>query len=188
MKRREILRYTAILSGAAVIGPVALSISSCSPDTMVKASNFKPSFFNEAEFDMITTLVDVILPETDSPSASSVGVDQMIDHMVGKVFIKEDQSAYKSKFDKLFAYVDQKTELKGISSSSEEDQIKLVGDLQSSEDEDVNSAFKAIKQQSIAYYLTSEEIGTKFLNYLPLPGEYEGCITLASVGGKAWAE
>jgi len=35
--------------------------------------------------------------------------------------------------------------------------------------------------------MVTEEIATNYLNYLPVPGAYEGCITLESVGGKAWA-
>ena len=66
-------------------------------------------------------------------------------------------------------------QLKGIVTSTEE------------KDQMAKSAFLEFKQQTIAYYLSTEEIATNYLNYLPVPGTYESCISLESVGGKAWA-
>lgn len=51
----------------------------------------------------------------------------------------------------------------------------------------LNESYRHIKQQTIAYFLSTEEISTNHLNYLPVPGKYEACISLESVGGKAWA-
>lgn len=48
--------------------------------------------------------------------------------------------------------------------------------------------YEQIKQQAITYWLNSEIIATNHLNYLPIPGKYEACIPLESVGGKAWSE
>jgi len=49
------------------------------------------------------------------------------------------------------------------------------------------AALLDIKQQAVAYYLSTKEIATNYLNYLPIPGEYEPCISLESVNGKVWA-
>ena len=48
-------------------------------------------------------------------------------------------------------------------------------------------AYLNFKQQTVAYYLSTEEVATKFLTYLPVPGKYEACITVEEAGGKAWA-
>jgi len=73
--------------------------------------------------------------------------------------------------------------------TSESQLAQLKGIVVSTEEKDQmeKSAFLEIKQQTIAYYLSTEEIATKYLNYLPIPGKYEPCISLESVGGKAWA-
>ena len=88
----------------------------------------------------------------------------------------------KEKFSESFAALksygtseSQLEQLKGIVASTEE------------KEQMVKSAFLELKQQTIAYYLSTEEIATKYLNYLPIPGKYEACISLESVGGKAWA-
>ena len=78
----------------------------------------------------------------------------------------------------------------GFLEMDEEKKLTTLRDLDNSDDEslgDTKEAFTALKQQAVAYYLTTEEIGTKFLNYLPVPGEYESCISVEETGGKLWA-
>ncbi|PKG96710.1 hypothetical protein [Paraglaciecola sp. MB-3u-78] len=48
-------------------------------------------------------------------------------------------------------------------------------------------AYIDIKQQTVAFYLSTEDIAENYLNYLPIPSEYEPCVPLAELGGKAWA-
>jgi len=47
-------------------------------------------------------------------------------------------------------------------------------------------AYIELKQQVIAYYLTTEEVGREHLNYLPIPGDYEPCISINDVNNRAW--
>jgi hypothetical protein len=51
---------------------------------------------------------------------------------------------------------------------------------------DPNHYFSLIKQLTLWGYFTSEVGSTKALNYLPLPGKYEGCIPYQK-GDKLWA-
>ncbi|GLR16421.1 gluconate 2-dehydrogenase subunit 3 family protein [Portibacter lacus] len=180
MKRREILKYAAVATGAALSAPIILSLNSCKPDDFVKVENYKPTFFNDAQFNTLQSVVDFILPETDSPSASDLGVHQMIDNMVGNVYTEENRTKYKESFEELYR---QLTTGKDFAKENETSQKEIISALNGKAVE----AFREIKQQSVAYYLNTEEIGTKFLNYLPVPGKYEGCISLESVGGKKWA-
>jgi hypothetical protein len=176
MKRRDVLRYTALITGAAISAPLALSLSSCKPDGSA-ALNYTPEFFSLEQFEFIQQLVDIIIPKSDSPSATDVGVHQTIDEMVGKVYEKANQEDYMTNFEALYIHL-----LKDGKLSAEK-----VQSLEERSTGLVKTGYQALKQQTIAYYLSTEEVGTKFLNYLPMPGEYEGCIDLADVGGKAWA-
>ncbi len=54
-------------------------------------------------------------------------------------------------------------------------------------DETVRDGYLHLKQQAIAFYLSSETIAENYLNYLPVPGEFIPCISLEETGGKAWA-
>jgi len=202
MKRREILKYTAYMTGAAVSLPLMSTLlTGCKTDDIAKAKDFKLSFFNKEEFNFVEKMVDIILPATDSPSASAVGVHKMIDTMVGTTYKKEDVDMYRKKFNALKKYLNaisdenafdyglEKTiQGKNFLEFNQDEKIKVLKSLDASkENNEARDAYLNLKQQTISYYLSSEEIGTNFLNYLPVPGEYKGCIELSEVGGKAWA-
>lgn len=181
MKRRDILKYTAYTTGAIISAPVISSLfSSCKAEDFTHINNYKPQFFSNDEFKFIKNIVDVILPKTESPSASEVGVHKVIDGMLAKVYKSSDKNEYRIKFNALKAYLsetdgDLLNKLENLSTSDEEEfKIQKIG-------------LQNLKQQTIAYYLSTEEIGKKHLKYLPVPGEYIGCISLEETGGKAWA-
>ena len=191
MNRREVLRYTAFATGAAVCSPLLGSIlSGYTVDVVDNSVDFELKFFSEMEFAEIRDLIDTILPKTDSPAATEVGVDKMIDSMVGTVYGEEDRAGYKERFTLLINYLNKESGSKEFAELEVNEKIELLQNLDRSQDDELRAARRAyleIKQQTIAYYLSTEEIGKKYLNYLPIPGEYEACIPLSDVGGKAWA-
>ena len=186
MDRRSVLRYAAWFSGAAVSAPLAgVLMSGCSTSVQEAAIGEGLSFFNQGDFDLVTSLVDGILPRTDSPSATDVGVHHMIDHMAGKVFDSEHQKTFADGIAALRAFLQEE----GYEDKGPEEQLSILTTLESGNvpSKKVEDAYRDLKQQVIAYYLTTEEVGMNFLNYLPVPGEYQGCISVEEAGGKAWA-
>jgi hypothetical protein len=190
LKRREILKYTALITGTALSTPLILSLSSCKTDSKTLAAQGELHFFNVDQMPLVRSIIDTILPKTDSPSASDVGVHQSIDQMVGLVYKKDDQITYAAHFEQLSAYINKAANNKPFSQLTEEERLAVLQSLSKSNSVELASAragLSSIKQQTIAYYLNTEEIATTYLNYLPVPGPYVGCISLESVGSKAWA-
>ena len=186
MNRREILKYTALMTGAAVSGPLASSLLlGCQRD---EGSDTELAFFSGGEMTRVKKMADIILPKTDSPSATEVGVHQMIDHMVGSVYPAEDRQVYRLQFDQLDQYLRDNNFDKGLGTDKELALLLALDPPKSSDLTEAGAAFLAFKQQTVAYYLNTEEIGTKFLNYLPVPGEFKPCISVSEVDHKAWAE
>ena len=109
--------------------------------------------------------------------------------MIGSTYSLEDQEKWKINFQALLTKLNEDPEdleFKNVSKNlSLENLEKLRAEVYENE-EPVKAAINDLRQQTIAYYLSTEEIGTKFLNYLPIPGPYEACITVAEVDGKAW--
>lgn len=186
MNRRDILKYTALVTGAAVSGPLASSLLfSCQREG---TSTTSLSFFSESEMKRLQKLVDTILPATDSPAASEVGVHTMIDHMVGTVYPPEDRKAYRMQFERLDQYLRENDFDKDLGTDQELALLLALDPPKSGALAAAATAFLTIKQQTVAYYLNTESIATKFLNYLPVPGAYQACISLEEVDYKAWAE
>jgi len=191
MERRKILKYVAYATGAAVATPLATSLlvscqSEATATAVMDATGSGLSFFKAKEFSVIQEMVDIILPKTDSPSATDVGVHNMIDHMVGNAYRPDAKKEYQEKFAAFYKYLGQKN-YQALDGAGKMDLLSALDKSKEEALKDARSGYLNLKQQTIAYYLTSEEIGTKFLNYLPVPGEYEPCISLEEAGGKAWA-
>ena len=166
-------------TGAALTVPLTSSLlTACSEVKKVEESNYMLSYFNEEDFSSLQDMLDIIIPKTDSPSAVDVGVHQMIDTMVGKVYNPAQQKEFSEKFIALQTF--------GSSKLSVENFKSLMNSAEE-KDQEAKSGLLGLKQQAVAYYLSTEEIGKNYLNYLPVPGAYEPCISLESVGGKAWA-
>lgn len=184
MNRREMLKYTALLTGAAVSGPFASAfLSGCARET----TGTELLFFDTDQFDLLIQIADTILPRTDSPSASDVIVPETVDSMLGLVFDDDFKTIFRNQWAELENFLSGQS----FEQMRQSERVQLLSDLELSQDDEVANAklaFRELKQQVIAYYLNTEEIGTEFLNYLPIPGEYQPCISVEDVNNKAWAE
>lgn len=190
MNRREILKYAAMVTGTAICAPITLSmLSGCSQQSAVNdvtsiSSQSAGQFFNNADLTLLSQVMDVILPKTDTPSPSEVGVPQIIDNMFAKVY----EPQYQEKFMALFAEL--KAYLGNFATLDSAKKLAMLSALETLPADKRSSAYWAyidIKQQCVAFYLSTEQIAENHLNYLPIPGQYKPCISLDEVNGKAWA-
>ena len=184
MKRRELIKYTAYATGAAVCTPLLSTIlSGCSTEGVENKSDYVPAFFSQDEFSLVKELIDIILPATDSPAASEVGVHKIIDKLVSEAYRPDELEGYKLRFSAFVDYLS-KSNFSDLNSNEKK---SFLNEIDQSAGEDARSGFLELKQQTVAFYLSTEKIAKTYLNYLPVPGEYEACITVESVGNKAWA-
>ncbi|MEM9260971.1 MAG: gluconate 2-dehydrogenase subunit 3 family protein [Bacteroidota bacterium] len=208
MNRREILRYVAYTTGAAVSAPFASAfLLACDTDTAtaaeVAAPPYEPKFFSREQYDFITKVADTIIPRTDTPGASDVGVPEVIDRMVGDVYGEEIQAHSKLGLDALRAKLDADnaateggfmalddaaalTYLQGVDAAYKDPELDWS---QATEEEQIlMGTYFELKQMVIAHYFGSEEVATTQLAYDPIPGGYIPCGDLQELsGGKAWA-
>jgi len=225
MERRRVLKITAWMTGSVLTAPLVSSVlSGCQEAKLDPTAKLK--LLDDEQFFFLNKIVEIILPEGEIPGAISLGVPQMIDHMVAVTYSPKKQMEYLRGLNvanKLW-----NNELNQFSQESAENRMTFLKQLEidikdraakkaetglekkeavtvtedfsakveklqeenlSMEEQlEISDAFfQELKQQAIAYYLSTEEINTKYLNYLPVPGEYQACIPLSEIGGKAWA-
>lgn len=186
MKRREIIKYTAWATGATLSAPLMSSLLVGCQSDVTSASTSDLKFFDDKGFKVVSQVVDLILPRTDSPSATDVGVDYTIDHMVATIYTPEEQEEYNGRFQNMAVHLS----TLDFFNKNEKEQTDLLTQVLGYSDpglDDVKGGLTALRQQSIAYYLNTEKVATEFLNYLPVPGKWEPCTPVSEVGGKAWA-
>lgn len=188
MKRREVLKYAA----TAVIGAPFLSTvlfgSTSIPSSIIKA--YKPVFFSDKQLLLVKSITDTILPKTGSPSASEVGVPEKIDSMIPVLNSKNEQAQFMAAFKRLESHIAKEMDGKDFSDLSEKDRFRVLQSLNNSHEPDLEAArwvLWNIKGKTVDYYRKTRVIATEFLNYLPVPGYYDPCVSLTELGGKAWA-
>ncbi len=182
MKRRALIKLVSFSTGAALSAPLMSSlITSCQEVSKIEDTDYTLHLFDLEEFTFLKETIDTILPKTDSPSATEVGVHKIIDTMVGTVYKPEDRDNYRKGFLALKEYV-------SLASENVLASLQKLSKSSIAKDEEAKKSLLELKQQAIAYYLSTEEISKSHLYYLPVPGKYEPCISLEEAGGKLWAE
>ena len=196
MDRRKVLRQTSWLAGAAITAPAMLSLlQSCKSESRL---NWQPTFLANDEAEFISSIVDIILPKTDTPGALDVNVDVFLDRLWAETADETTQAEVKKD---IVDFNDNCKETYGsvFAKCSKEDQQKALEAAEAASGtfnynfwggaagkQEPVGFYRNLKSTAIWAYLSSEEIGKNVLSYDPVPGGYDGCIAADSVGNK-WA-
>ncbi|WP_197493997.1 gluconate 2-dehydrogenase subunit 3 family protein [Lewinella sp. 4G2] len=172
-------------------------MQSCTPDKA--GSSWVPAYFDGDQARFLTAYVDTLLPRTTTPGGVDLGVDHFIDKVLAATnadpeaespmrtgIIDFDTNA-STQFGKVFADLEasQRAQLFSEAEKSSRYQPSVWGTAVG--EQPPISFYRSLKSMALWGYLSSETVGTEILNYLPVPGEYDGDIPLSSVGGKAWS-
>ncbi len=130
---------------------------------------------------LLSEVADVIIPATDTPGAKAAGVEQFIVRVMRDCYQKADQ-------EKFYAGLAQ------LEADSRTNGGKTFLELDAARKHEIvkratmtnKEFFKVMKQLTVAGYFTSEIGATKALEYLPIPGRFEGNVPMKP-GQKAWA-
>ncbi len=214
MDRRKALRNMGLAMGYTVAVPTLFSIAqSCKNETVLE---WTPDFFTPDEGAVLTKLVDIIIPKTDTPSASETQVHLFIDRFTDQVMEPQQQDFVKMSLGRFMekALKDSSKEKAGDLTAEELEPVlaaalKATPEIQTKNFEAIQQYQEAISEGqeallddtisrfafannlrglTIMGYKTSEFIGEEVLAYLPVPGEYIPCGDLQELtGGKAWS-
>ncbi len=194
MDRRQALKKTGLWAGAAMATPSFLSLlQSCKNESR---SEWQPVFLIEQEARTISTMVDMLLPRTETPGALDVKVDIFLDTVFAKAYDKEAQENVRAE---ITAFNDdcKKTYEDVFHQLSETDRIEVLKTSEKTSgtfnkgvwgvavgEQQPVGFYRSLKSMAIWAYCTSEEIGKNVLNYDPIPQEYDGCVPLSEVGNR----
>lgn len=191
MERRDALKNLGKAFGFAVATPTVLSIlQSCSSSDGL---SWAPQFFSSEEGSFLVKAIDVILPATDTPSASEVNVHVFIDKLIAECYDEGRQKWVRNLMSAFTTYVTEASGATSLGAVSEANLVDSFTILFGERDESIPSEaydFAGnLRNMTISAYRGSEYIGENVLAYLPVPGEYVACDDLQTLtGGKAWSE
>lgn len=186
MNRRNAIKRTSIIMGASLsTGTLAGLVAGCKAE---KQLDWQPVFLSRDEARTLSALTDTILPKTETPSASEVGVPEYIDDVVGNFWSEEDQANLKASITQVNKWANDQFG-HSYERLPEDQQVQLMDQLV---DEARNYSgqsppfFQQLKELTYSGYFSSEVIGEQVLAYDPVPGEYIGDLPVDEVD-KAWS-
>ena len=195
--RRELLKRAAYLLGGAISTPAMLGIlQGCSAKK--QDVNWSPTFFTDAQAALVTEVAEIMIPRTDTPGATDVGVPAFIDTMLKNTYRKNDQDRYLSGLERFESqakdahgksFVDLATEQRSAFVREQHDAALKAAWADTTGNERNNRPFILMtKELAVLGFFTSEAGATQVLQYVAVPGPYRARVPLAEAGnGKTWA-
>jgi hypothetical protein len=199
MNRREWLKCFSALAVGAVAAPSLLA--TLDAYAAAQAPGFTPAFFKPAQTQLMTAVIDIILPRGKTPGAVDVGVPAFIDQMFANVYTEAEQQRYLT----ALAAFDQAGG-KPFLQLDEAERTALVHKLHREAVADAKKSAKKskkvpessqtspadfvmmTKRLTMTGFFLSEPGCTEVLQYAPVPGGYQADVPLSKAGnGKAWA-
>jgi hypothetical protein len=213
MNRRTLLKNLGYTVGATALTPSMLSmLQSCTQDP-----SWKPAIFPQNKIAFVNTLLDCILPKTDTPSASELNLIAFIDTYYDLARNKKDQERLLmglEAFEKVSLKEHNKSSVDAITTEELEAELSkyLRGtntkreqwdaalyryldavnrNIESTDVPEVALAYdfaQALRNSAVQAYKTNEYIGEEVRPYAPIPGQQKGCVDLQeTTGGKSWS-
>ena len=174
MNRRESLKGIAASTiGLAAFSTYLISCKGSTDSVDVKVAN-ESDFFTPSEKSILASIADTIIPAGTSIGALSVGTDKFLERLFEKCYEKEVQDNIKAQFVSLENAAD-KAYGKAFSKCDQKQREEILLTFSNSEVEAEKNFFDLMKSETIRGYRTSEEVMTKYLNYVMAPGFYNGC-------------
>jgi len=175
MNRREAVQKITFLLGGTISAPLMAGI-------MGEKLNFGPSLDLSAEQEaLLADVADVIIPTTGTPGAKAAGADKFITRIMRDCYEMADQKKFYSGLEKIDA---QSKEVygKGFSALDATQKNDIVKRTTVSD----KLFFLQMKGLTVTGYFTSEIGATQALDYLPIPGRFDGSWPMPK-GQKSWA-
>jgi hypothetical protein len=194
--RREALRRTALLLGGAISAPtLAAMLAGCETPAAGEAG-WTPAALSNEQGAQVATIAEHILPTTDTPGARGAGVHRFIDKMLAEYYSPDERTAFLAGLadvDKRAKDTTGKTFLN--LSVSQQREVLAALDAEAYHQEPAHASyarpkrqpfFRTMKELTLLGYYTSQSGATQELKYAPIPGRFDGCVPLATIG-RAWS-
>jgi hypothetical protein len=188
--RREALRRAALLLGGALSASTVAGVVAGCEARRVAAGAWKPRALTSEQAELVATIAEHILPETDTPGARAVGVHQFIDAMLADAYPDPERRRFLAGLADVDARARQTCGQAFLQCGTTEQRTLLEQlDRETFASPPEGSAvpfFRTMKELTLLGYYTSEVGATRELRHAPVPGRFEGCVPLAQIA-RTWA-
>ncbi|MGV3600113.1 MAG: gluconate 2-dehydrogenase subunit 3 family protein [Dyadobacter fermentans] len=175
MNRREAVQRITFLLGGAISAPLMAGIAG-------ERLNFGPSLeISDQQEALLAEVADVIIPTTGTPGAKAAGAEKFIVRVMRDCYPMDEQKKFYDGLAKVNALAKEtySKDFTALDATQKNDIIKktTVSD---------KPFFLQMKGLTVTGYFTSEIGATQALDYLPIPGRFDGSWPMPK-GQKSWA-
>ena len=189
MDRRNALKNIGKGLGTITITPSILNLfQSCQNSTTLNSV-----FFNKEQFLVVSKLMEIIIPETETPGAISLKLPEFIDAYIYNVIDEDNITSNKILKEGLNKFIDlvrsetTEQETNEISIKEWEDQLRKVLVSESKNDK-ITIAIQDLRKLTVGAYKINEFVGENLMAYNPVPGKQIGCVDLnETTKGVVWS-
>jgi gluconate 2-dehydrogenase gamma chain len=183
-QRRAVLKRVAWILGGAVSAPAAMAIlQGCSAkETAPGAAAFQPKFFKGEQADIVSGIVDVLIPKTETSGALDAGVPAFIDSMMADVFPQDAQQRFAAGIDEFAT-----ASAAGGKSFLDQDVSQRAATVQQALDAALNGEHQqkpfilVARELTLLGFFTSRVGITENMEYVAVPTVYHGCVPLSQM-------
>jgi len=191
--RREALRRAALMLGGALSAPVVAGVLAGCEARRVPNGAWRPRALSPEQAELVATIAEHVLPETDTPGARAVGAHEFIDAMLADAYTAGERRRF------IAGLNDVDTRARSACGTAflgcgPDQQRALLAELdreafaQAAPPPGSTEVpfFRTMKELTVVGYYTSEAGATRELHHAPVPGRYDGCVPLTQIG-RTWA-
>jgi hypothetical protein len=180
MERRDLLRAL----GAVAAFTLMPRTAQAAWETVTAAPHAPPRALVDERSVLVSSLADAIIPRTDLPGATDVGVTAFIDVIVAEYYNDDERAVFLSGLDAIGARVT----LTGATSLAEmtpEGRTTLLDSLDRPVDRQAPEAraWSRLKGLVIHGYFTSERVQKDVLKTVIMPGRFDGNAPMKAANG-----
>ena len=186
--RRAALHRAALLLGGVISAPTIAAVLAGCETPPARDDAHMARGLDATQAALVATIADHIIPRTDTPGARDAGVDRFIGRMLSEYYSDDERVRF------LDGLTDVDRRAHGAAgrpflqlSAGEQHDLLVKLDAEAfAPHASPATFFRRMKELTLVGYYTSLDGATHELAYARVPGHFDGCVPLATVG-RAWA-
>ncbi len=181
MDRRSAIKNITLSFGTITLSTGTISmIQSCQTDVI----KWNPKFFSLYELSFLDKVLEIIIPETDSPGAKSLNLVRFVDSYIYKNIRTSEKEFLSSMMDEFINMILESENINSIpeiNNKAIEKHLSLhidSGSIIAKDGNNYSQLCGLFREMAVRSYKLTEYVLTNKLGYVPIPGYYDGNVDI----------